>query len=498
MNPANPSRQRKRLRRILLRTLPIAAALATLLVALFLVSGVQQGSAELSSQYVWVLIVTAVALLILLTSIGHRMVSLLRRVKAEEPGARLSARWVRNFVILSMPPALIVYFFSIWFLANTIDQWFDVEVETALSNSLQLGQEFLDVRTLEVRNQLRDITREIEILPQGDEVLRQVLLERVRDAGPTELSVLNGDGTLVATANINALSGLSDRPADFAMVQALERGEYAAAEPATDGALQIRVIQQIPRRLPGTPLRVLQAMYPLPANITALTSSIEQEYYRYQNVSYLKNSLKQSFVLILTLVLMLTLLLAMLAALSAARRMVSPLSKLSTATRQVAAGDFERPVDSQSNDEIGFLVQSFNEMTEALRHASKTAEQGRLELQAQGEYLQTVLGNLSTGVLTLDHNNTMITANSSSKLILGLPEESSDSSTTDLIGGQPLERLSSLAPFLDPFVMTIKEQSQKSQRKWQKEIRLARTGTPLVLLMRGSRLHCRVTDATVW
>ncbi len=96
----------------------------------------------------------------------------------------------------------------------------------------------------------------------------------------------------------------------------------------------------MPALYPGDSPRFLQAIYPLPPDITDLTSSIEQEYYRYQNVSYLRQSLKQSFLLILSLVLLLTILLAILAALYAARRMVSPLSKLSRATREVAAGDF--------------------------------------------------------------------------------------------------------------------------------------------------------------
>ena len=68
----------------------------------------------------------------------------------------LAARWVRNFLALSLPPALIVFFFSAWFLTSTIDSWFDVRVEAALEDSLQLGQQFLDTRTLEVRNQLRE------------------------------------------------------------------------------------------------------------------------------------------------------------------------------------------------------------------------------------------------------------------------------------------------------------------------------------------------------
>ena len=393
-----------RTRRLLFRTLPMAALLAALLVSLFLVSGVQQenGDTSLDDSYLWVLIVTVAALVILLWSIGYRLLRLVRNVRAGAPGARLAARWVRNFLALSMPPALIVFFFSAWFLSSTIDSWFDVRVEAALADSLELGQEFLDTRTLEVRNQLRETLDELSLLQEDGEMLRQALLQRVRAAGPTELSLVETDGTLVATANINALTGLPERPGDFALVQALQQGEYAAAEPTADGGLQIRVMQLLPTAFPGGSPRVLQAIYPLPPNITTLAGSIEREYYRYQNVSYLRQSLKQSFLLILTLVLLLTILLAILAALNAARRMVSPLSSLSTATREVAAGDFGRKVAVGPRDEIGFLVDSFNQMTEALKSASQSAEESRAELQAQREFLETVLANLSSGVLTLD------------------------------------------------------------------------------------------------
>ena len=81
----------------------------------------------------------------------------------------LAARWVRNFLAMSLPPALIVFFFSAWFLTSSIDSWFDVRVEAALADSLELGQEFLDTRTLEVRIQLREVAGELSVLQEdGD------------------------------------------------------------------------------------------------------------------------------------------------------------------------------------------------------------------------------------------------------------------------------------------------------------------------------------------
>ncbi|HKX55269.1 MAG TPA: ATP-binding protein [Xanthomonadales bacterium] len=476
--------------RRLLRILPVTALIFSLLIALLLVSGVQQDvpqnvswgfSALLAEGYLWVLVVTALAVLILLSAIVSRLLSLVRKVKSEEPGARLAARWVRNFLGLSIPPALIVYFFSAWFLSSTIDSWFDVQVEQALADSLALGQQFLDTRTLEVRNQLRETADGLRELREGGDLLRQELLDRVRASGPLELTVMGADGTLLATANINALTGLPERPGDFALLQAQDRGEYAAAEPTADGGLQIRVLNWLPPEFPGDQARILQAIYPLPPGITELASSIEQEYYRYQNVSYLRNSLKQSFLLILSLVLLLTILLAILAALNAARRMVAPLSRLSRATHEVAGGDFAQRVEAGEKDEIGFLVSSFNDMTNALQEASQSAEESRAKLQEQGDYLEAVLGNLSSGVLTLDDQGLIVRANRACRNILGVGAELTTETAT-------INQWVEQSPYLQPLAAAIGQQAQSGRNNWQQEIRLQDAPTPLVLLARGSQL----------
>lgn len=470
----------QRLKKRLFRILPIVAALAVIFSSLLLVSSTEQGADGFSRHYVWVLVLTVLALLVLLLSIIARSLSLFRKVRGEAPGARLSARWVRNFLLLSLPPALIVYIFSAYFLSRTVDSWFDVQVEAALADSLALGQEFLDIRKLEVRNQMRRTGLEIEGLEEDPERLRQALLRRVSASGPVELSVLAADGQVISTASFNPLSDPPAHPGDYALLQAAERGEYAAAEPAPAGGLTIRVLQQMRAASPGDPDLLLQATFPLPDTITSLTDSIEREYYRYQNISYLQTRLKQSFLLILTLVVALTVLLAILAALNTARRMVSPISHLADGTRRVAAGDLEHAIDTRSRDELGFLAQSFNEMTEALLQASREAESGRARLQTQGDYLETVLGNLSAGVLTLDSGGRIVRANKAAEHILSLP--------AGYALQRRLEDIPDVAPFLLPFAETLARQIERGRADWQQEIRMAQDGAPLVLLVRGSRL----------
>ena len=298
---------------------------------------------------------------------------------------------------------------------------------------------------------------------------------------------MEGDGRLVASANINMLTDLPDRPGDYALLQALDRGEYAAAEPVADGILRIRVIQRLPYNVPGGQDYLLQAIYPLPESITTLASKIEKEYHRYQNLSFLREPLKQSFILILSLVLLLTVLLAILAALNVARRMVNPISKLAQATRKVAAGDLTYEMQAETRDEMGFLVQSFNEMTEALTSASEEAEDSRALLQSQSEYLETVLGSLTAGVLTLDDKLKVVTANAAAEQILGMP--------TGFFADQSLLERAETAPFLAPLAEYIRRQMGRGPAEWQREISLRAHGQILVLLVRGSRMGKEVSHA---
>ena len=479
--------QSKRVRRLVLRVLPVTVALVVLLVSLILVSNVQQDANGLNQPYVWVLVLTVFALLVVLAAIFHRVISLTRKVREHAPGAMLSARWVRYFLVLSLPPALIVYFFSAYFLTRTVDSWFDVGVESALADSLELGQQFLENRTLEVRNQVRRLVREIDNPAEDVNSVRRTLLANVSASGPLELSVMEGDGRMVASANINMLADLPERPGDYALLQALDRGEFAAAEPVADGILRIRVIQRLPYDVPGRQGYLLQAIYPLPESITTLANKIEKEYHRYENLSFLREPLKQSFILILSLVLLLTVLLAILAALNVSRKLVTPISKLSQATRDIASGDLTQEVQAETRDELGFLVQSFNEMTEALTSASQEAEHSRAQLQSQSEYLETVLGGLTSGVLTVDDNQKVVTANAAATQILSVPD--------GFFVGKNLSERAEKAPLLAPLFEMIWSQMSRGTSEWQREIRLQVHGQTLVLLVRGSRLGKEISHA---
>ena len=467
-----------RIRRLFSRILPILAAVLLLLSALYLVSDVQRGSERFSQLYFWVIGLTGLALLLLAVSIIQRIVELVRGVRSGRPGARLSARMVGTFLVLAIPPALIVYLFSMEFLDETIDGWFDVQIESALEDSITLGQQFLEMSTLQVRNQMLRLAEDLEGL--DDIQLEDQLWRRVSASGPVELTVLNDAGQIQSMVNIDPSQLAPNRPGDYALQQAVRIGEFAAAEPTTTGGMQIRILTTLPATLAGGGDRYLQSIYPMPANFTALAANIENEYNRYQRVAYLRNSLKQSFILILSLVMLISVLLAMLAAILAARRMVKPIGEMAAATQAVAKGDFSQEISVSSKDELGFLLQSFNLMTSKLQDASEAAERNRRQSLAQKKYLEAVLGRLSAGVLTFDRQQRLITCNDSSAAILGL----------ELSGyvGKNLTEIAQLHPFLEPLMNRLARELDASGESWRHELKLERYESPLVLMCSGSSL----------
>lgn len=453
-----------------LRAIPLVAVLAILLSSLYLVSSVEQEATQLGRAAFWVFVTTVVALLILVLVIIGRLWRLIQRLRRGEPGSRLTARLVTLFIALALPPVVVLYLFALEFLSDTISGWLDVEAEQALADAIELGQMFMDVRSREVRLQVGRIGDELAVA--DDERWFDQLLRHVSSAGPTDLAVLDASGRALVAVSIDPLRLAADIPTSFALAQAMEAQEYATAEPA-DGELQIRVLRRLDSPGLGAPPRILQAIYPLPSDFTVLAGSIEQAYFRYQNISFLRGRLEQSLVLILSLVLLLTAFLAMLLAFNAARRLTQPVRDLALATEELTAGRFPHELPVTSRDELGFLVNSFNTMTRELSAS-------RRELETQRRYLEIVLGRLSAGVLAVDREGRLSAFNESAGRILELDAERDRQSD--------LTSLAEQRPDLRPLLELVTARAGSSTLDWRQEIQLGDPSRPLVLVCRGSEL----------
>ena len=456
------------------RILPLAVVAGVLLTALFLVAGVERETAELGRLSLLIFLLTGIALLALVCVILYRLARLIRRVRSGEPGAKLRARLVTVFIALALPPVVIVYLFSAEFLSETVEGWLDVGTEAALADSIEISQLYIDSRTRAVSNQMAEIAARLPLQDQNEQV--DYLFRLLREAGPTELTLLNSVGQVQTLVHIDPARLVADLPSGFALAQAAGGQEYAAAEPVTNtneteaAGLQVRALTAVD----GTDnTLILQGIFPLPEEFAELASNIEQAYFRNENVAFLRDRLQQSFVLILTLVLAITALLAMLLAFNASNRVVRPISDLAGATELMRAGQFPEELAVESRDELGFLVESFNRMARELNRIQQ-------ELETQRHELETLLSRLSAGVMAFDHERRLTRHNTSAAEILGI----------DLapMAGCTLAELIEHWPTLQALFATIEEKINRAGQDWRQEVKLEQAERTLALVCRGSRL----------
>ena len=452
------------------RALPLAAFAGLLLSALFLVANVEQESSQLGRMSLWIFLVTGIALLVLLAAIATRLVRLIRDVRQHRPGARLRARLVSIFVALALPPVVIVWLFSTEFLTETIAGWLDAGTEAALADSIELGQLFIDLRTREARDRMRRIA---DGLPADNDEDRRLdyLFRQVTSAGPAELTLLDRSGQVEALVHIDPSRIVADLPSSFALSQAVRGETWAAAEPAGDAGLQIRVLLPVDGGF-GEP-GALQGIFPLPDDFAGLAERIEAAYFRQENVAFLRQRLQQSFVLILSLVLAMTALLAMLLAFNAAKRLVRPIRELADATELMRRGQFPESLTVPSRDELGFLVESFNDMATELETTQR-------ELNTERGYLQAVLGRLSAGVLAFDASRRLKAVNESAMAILELEPSA--------VHGRTPSELAERYPALKALFEEVDRRIDQGGAAWRREIKLERADAALALVCRGSVL----------
>jgi len=250
---------------------------------------------------------------------------------------------------------------------------------------------------------------------------------------------------------------------------------YSVVEPVGDKGLLLRVIVslQSPRRADEP--RLLQLTHWVPPTLAEQGESVQSVYRAYKELSLSRQGLKEIYILTLTLTLLLALFSAIALAFLLSRRLSKPLAVLAESTQAVARGDFSRRARVTSRDELGILTQSFNSMTQQLGEAQSVALLNQGQLETAKAYLESILANLSAGVLVFDHGLILRIANSGAGSIL-------HEDLAALIG-QKLEDWHTLAEFAR---MLQGEFEQHRGTAWQQQIEMRERGA--VILVRGSPL----------
>lgn len=477
----NDSRERvtARVSRVNTSVAPAAILLGLITLSLYVLSRATRNPERFSQWHSWLLIISAVELVLLILLIGANSARLIRQYRNNATGSRLSARLIATFVLLSVLPMSIVYYFSFDFIRRGIDSWFDVRVEVALQSSLELSQASLDERKRESIKEARRITDVLSLVPNSRVAFELDELRIRHDV--TELSVLTPGGGIIASSSTNPTLIVPNQPHESMLQQARQGTMYVGLDSIPDGELSVRVLLLITPSNPMHEARVLQALFPVRGRVSELAESVQEGYQQYQQLAYMREPLKLSFVFVLSIVLLLTLFTAVWAAFYSAQRLVAPIRILAIGTRLVSSGDYGKKLPLTSNDELGVLVQSFNDMTQKLAEARDEAQNSQQRAERQRGYLEGVLRRLSSGVLVLDSSHALRTANDSASVILGC-------SFTENMGSS-VERIAASQPLFQPIAKAIMDRTRENKVEWREEVTFFGNTGRQILMVRGAELR---------
>ncbi len=455
--------------------LSITILCGLILLSLQLMSSATQESSKLGAMYSWLLLVNGVGTVALLGLVGANLYSLTRQLKRREAGSRLTIRMVSLFVLLSLAPSSLVFYFSMQFLHQGIDSWFNVEMDRAMEDSLELSQASLDQRIRWNKAQTQQLVEKISELPESQVALE---MENFRVlSGAAEVTLFSRQDRIIASSSTNPSDILPSLPDEHTWLQLRQNGEFAALAPVRDDELMIRVILlTVKTKEP----HYLQALYPVPVRIADLADSVEFAFVRYQEMNFLRDSLKMTFSLALSLVLLMSLLAAIWIAFISIRMIVAPVKELVKGTQAVASGKYDQQLPVIAQDDLGFLVESFNEMTQRIARASQETRMASFEVENQRAYLETILANLTAGVMSFDANHKIRTANQAAFKIFHV-------SASEFVGETLLKLAQDYGELAEP-LKAIQRFLEQADDIWQQRLAFLGSNGRQELLCRGTPL----------
>ncbi len=421
-----------------------------------------QNSAQFGRMRPWILLINLGAVAIVSVLLARKIAQLIRDYRAHVPGSRMTARTVVTFGALVIAPLLIVYMFSLEFLNRGIDSWFRVEIKQGLADALELSKSALQVRTREYARRTDQLAGVLTNKSRAD-VVRAIDAEQ-RAGGALEIVVFGPLGQIVAATSASGGEVLPAQPAAELLREVAEGRAYASLDLLPDGDYVIRTASPVDNLTGRASGRYVVATYSVPRQVAQLTEAVQRSYSQHGDLAALREPLKYSFRLTLTLVLLLAMLTAIYGALFFAQRLTRPVQDLIAGTRAVGKGDFGTRLPLPSRDEMGFLVHSFNDMTKRLRRAREETERSKQTVERERERLSIILARLSNGVLALDPELNVRSANAAASTILGADLSSAT--------GQPLAELAAASPRLDQFVKAVTERLTAGRAEWREQIEL--------------------------
>jgi len=376
----------------------------------------------------WINVTVMLVLSLLLIRYGIR---LLRERSEPKPGSRLRAKLVVGLVGLLLVPAMVIQLAASQMVERGMDVWFDVRVDTLLDRALNLAQGFYERLEKDMKRSLLDYISDGMLVAAAsgnmEYLATTTYLSEIREReGWQKAELFDLNERQLGGVQVGELSALEAEPLSDAARLSMRLGRVATElKTGADGEVAVGYAPLIGTT---TVVGLLRVQMKLPAGVIQNARSVESDYRNYRQLEHNRQAISQTFTHVILFVTLAVVLLAGLIGLLFARRLTAPIGDLAYALRRVTEGDLDVEINELSQDELGSLVRSFNEMTSRLRHHADAIEQGQQDLtraldnSRQRQFvLESLLANLHTGVLLVDADGRVRLLNQAVRDILHLP-----------------------------------------------------------------------------
>jgi nitrogen fixation/metabolism regulation signal transduction histidine kinase len=430
-----------------------AAMLAIALVLMFLLTLATNNQTRFEQYYeplLYVNIVVAGFFFLVLVWATWRLVMRLKRGRF---GSRLLIKLAAIFALVGFLPGVLIYAVSYQFVSRSIESWFNVKVEGALDAGLNLGRSTMDTLSSDLAAKTRAAAQQL-----GDtELIGPLALERLREQlGASDVILWNGTGQVLASAGSSRFVLTPERPSAAQLRQVRSTRVISQIEGLDEGNganARVRALALVSNLSGGFGLsalaseaRFLQVTQSITPALVSNALAVQEAYKEYQQRALARSGLRNMYLATLTLSLFLTMFGAVILAVLLGNQLVRPLLVLADGVAQVAAGDLRPKVALQTRDELGGLTRSFAQMTQQLFDARFQLQNSLGELDASRTNLQTILDNLTAGVIVLNPQGIIVQINPGATRVLRVPLAA--------YIGQPLARV----PGMQAFAQSVAEQ----------------------------------------
>ncbi|MEP7303643.1 MAG: ATP-binding protein [Caldimonas sp.] len=472
------------------------AALGAGLVLAFLLSIATNNPALYERHYVWLFWVNVGLASLLVSVIVVAAVRLLWRVSRRRFGSRLLLKLAAIFALVGVVPGVLIYTVSYQFVSRSIESWFDVRVEGALDAGLNLGRGTIDSIVTDLATKTRLAA---ERLGEAAGAADPLGLERLREQlSAQEVGVVGSAGQSLITTGSSRSGLMPERLSMQLLRQARTQRVVSQAEgldedaAAAGTAARVRAVAIIPSSnfALGEQERYLVVTQSIAPALAANALAVTNAYREYQQRSLARSGLRKMYIGTLTLALVLAVFGALLLAIALSNQLAQPLLLLAEGVEQVARGDFSSKSVFTSRDELGGLTRSFAEMTEQLSDARELVHRSVAQVEGARANLQTILDNLTAGVIVFDRSGAIDTVNPGATRILRLP--------LSAYRGRRLDEVTGLAEFgqavWQRFQMHAASPEAGERDHWQDSFDLQINGAPgaerpsITLLVRGAAM----------